>query len=262
MSRRPAPLRAGTYLGDNTVTILDALLAHLAGDPGPGLDIATDPRAGRTSLDAVRSADRLDLVWLCGHLARRLLDRGRLRGEVVAAPVFAGEPGPVYRSVLVARRGRFDRSSYGPGPSSSPQPALVRALGGRLAVNEVESWSGHRALRRHVADNAPGRWFATEVVTGSHRASIGAVVDGTCDVAGIDSSIWRHISGTEPDLVAELEVIESTRDWPAPPLVVGADVTAAQRRAIVDGVLGFDASAVPGLERFEPADAADYNQLA
>lgn len=225
-------LTAATYLGENTVPILDALVPELAAS---GIAITVDPAAGRDSADARARAADVDLVWMCGSLAMVLLDGGDLPHEVVAAPVFTGEVSPVYRSVFVAR---------------SDGPATIDdALGTTIGVNEPESWSGHHGLRRHLGD----RWFADELATGSHRDSIAAVAAGYCAVAGIDVTIWRHACASEPDAVADLRVIDQTNDWPAPPFLV-------RRRAegLASAIL---ASTVNGLDRIVPASADSYRSL-
>lgn len=225
-------LTAATYLGDNTVPILDALVATL-GDAG--IDIAVDPTAGRDSADARAHAADVDLVWMCGSLAMVLLDDATLPHDIVAAPVFAGEQTAVYRSVFVARTD---------GPAT-----IDEALGSTIGVNEPESWSGHHGLRRHLGD----RWFADELATGSHRGSIAAVAAGDCAVAGIDVTIWRHVCATEPEAVADLRVIDQTSDWPAPPFLVrrGAESLAS---AIIEAT-------VDGLHRIVPASAESYRRL-
>ena len=70
---------------------------------------------------------------MCGYLTASLISTGRMSHSVVAAPIFSGHAGAVYHSVIVTRAD---------GPSS-----LRGALDTRLAVNEVESWSGFHGLK-------------------------------------------------------------------------------------------------------------------
>ncbi len=228
-------LTAATYLGDNTVPILDGLVAALR---SAGIDIAVDESAGRDSLDGRAHAADVDLVWMCGSLSMVLLDEGVLDHGIVAAPVFSGEQGAVYRSAIIAR-------TDGPG-------TIDEALGGSIGVNEPESWSGHHGLRRHLGD----RWFPDEVPPGSHRGSIDAVAAGACDAAGIDVTVWRHVVATEPAAVADLQVIDLTDDWPAPPLMfrLGSGLGSVAITALLE-------AKVAGLERVVPAMAASYEEL-
>lgn len=227
-------LTAATYLGDNTIPILDALVGDLV---EAGIDISIDPAAGRDSVDARAHASGVDLAWMCGYLATVLLDDGVLPHEVVAAPVFGGETSAVYRSVFVSRRGGA--------------ATVAEALSGAIAVNEVESWSGNHGLRRHLGS----RWFATEIVTGTHRSSVAAVAGGQCDVAGIDATVWEHLVSTDPDLVTGLRVIDATGDWPAPPFLVHPRATADLRAHLREGMTA------PGLVTTVPAQAVDYHPL-
>lgn len=225
-------LTAATYLGDNTVPILDALVRSLRAE---GVDIDLDPGAGRTSVDARAHAADVDLAWMCGSLAMVLLREGILDHDVAAAPVFAGRRGPVYHSVIIARRDGVG--------------SVEAASAGSIGINEPESWSGHHGLRRDLGD----AWFATGVATGSHRGSIDAVAARHCDVAGIDVTVWDHVAATDPGAVADLRVIGRTSDWPAPPFLV-LPRAGELRDALV-------AARPAGLDRIVAADASRYVEL-
>jgi len=199
-------LRACTLLGPNTVDPLDAVVRHLAGR-GHRLEIV-DSRAG------------VDLLWACGLLTAELIADGA-ELEVVAAPVFPGETEPVYRSVVVARRaGQGTR---------------------RLAVNEYGSWSGYQGLLR---SHRLAPWLSGEIViSGSHLDSIAAVAAGNADAAAIDHSVWDWVVAHQPALVADLMVLETSDDWPAPPFSVRRSASA---RDLVDDLLSYPPA--PNLE--------------
>ena len=228
------PVSAATFLGDNTVTALGDLSRALA---GAGVAVEIVPGA-RSSDDARRSAPGVDLVWLCGALFNDLRQSGLLDHEVIAVPVFDGQTEPCYHSVVISRAD---------GPAS-----IDDSLDGVVAVNEIASWSGHRTLRRHVAP----RWFANQIETGSHAASISAVVSGAADVAAIDHTIWRSTSPADRD---GLRVIERTVSWPAPPIVLRRDIDPAVRTVVVDVVRS--AGTVTGVARFEPGTAERYEVM-
>lgn len=230
-------MRATTYLGDNTVTILDDLVERLRAD---GFDITVDRTAGRSSPDARQHARDVDLVWMCGSLAAVLLDDGTLDHDIVAAPVFPGEADPVYRSVLVVR---------------DDGPMIInQALDGCVGINETDSWSGHHGLRSFLAHEGIERWFAQESVTGSHRASIDAVASHACDVVAVDQTIWRSVVAAEPHAVAGLRVLTTTHDWPAPPFLLSpaAPSEIAERLTELQPI---------GLDRIVAADATRYRTL-
>lgn len=135
-----APLRAATYMGDNTLPIMRDLVGYLS--DATGIEVAIDRTAGRTTVAALRHAPTLDLVWMCEYPTASLISAGRMSHAIVAAPVFAGHGGPVYHSVIV---------THAAGP-----PSMGAALETRLAVNELESWSGYLGLTAHVEQAFPG----------------------------------------------------------------------------------------------------------
>jgi ABC-type phosphate/phosphonate transport system substrate-binding protein len=127
--------------------------------------------------------------------------------------------------------------------------------GSTLAINEPESWSGHHALRAHLAAMGLGRsMFGRILVSGSHEASIDRLLDGSADVAAIDDSVWAARVARDTSTAA-LAVIERTETWPSPPLsLVGR---------LDPGLAGALAAALPdvsveGLAAIAPASDADY----
>ena len=206
-------LRAVTLLGENTVPILADLCRHLTATTG--IEIEPDPRPPPASVDAADRAAGADLIWGCGSLMCDLVDSGRLDAEIVAAPVFEGETGPVYHSVIVA---------------ADPSIRSVDdARGSRLAINEPESWSGHLALVRHLASlDRDVSMFVDIVKTGSHRSSIDAVAAGEADVASIDHTVWEHLGQG-----GRVRAVERTQDWPAPPFAFHERVGPSERGALI-----------------------------
>ena len=240
-----APLRAATYLGDNTLTIMRDLVGYLS--EVTGIEVVVDHTAGRTTTEALRHAPALDLVWMCGCPTASLISAGRMSHTIVAAPVFAGHRGPVYHSVIV---------THTAGP-----PSLGAALETRLAVNEVESWSGFLGLQAHVERSFPGRWFADQTVTGSHRASLEALTNRTCDVASVDVTVWEHTLIERPEEVEELRVIDRTVDWPAPPFSLSSRLDTETRDSLRDALYALGPADIASLEGVVPAGLDLYQDL-
>lgn len=209
-----------------------------------GIEVVVYPGVGRSTDAARRQAPGLDLVWMCGYMTASLISTGRMSHEIVAAPIFGGYGEPVYHSAIVTRAD---------GPAS-----LRAALDTRLAVNEFESWSGFHGLKAHVERSFPGAWFADEMVTGSHRASIQAVADQACDVAAIDVTIWEHVVATEPEAAANLRVIGRTVDWPAPPFSLGTHLEFERRDIVTAALLAVGPSNIPSLDGITPANSDLY----
>ena len=240
-----APLRVATYLGDNTLPIMRDLLGYLS--DATGIEVAIDRTAGRTTVAALRHAPTLDLVWMCGYPTASLISDGRMSHAIVAAPVFAGHGGPVYHSVIV---------THAAGP-----PTLDAALETRLAVNELESWSGYLGLNAHVERAFPGRWFADQTVTGSHRASLGAVADRACDVASVDVTVWEYTLAERPEATAELRVIDRTADWPAPPFSLSTRLETGTHDRLREALHSLGPADVASLDGVVPASLDSYQDM-
>lgn len=244
----PEPLKSATYLGDNTVALFAALNAHLTSLTG--LTLEFDASAARSSPDAAREggAASADLVWACGLLTTKLIDSGKIDAEIVAAPVFVGQTEPVYHSVIVCRQG------FGAG-------SLARAAGGRLAVNERESWSGHHGMVAHLHGIGTSIDSFSEIVhTGSHLNSVAAVRAGEADLAAIDHTVWEHLVATTDQTVG-LTVIERTADWPAPPFSLRRGLETETRIRLRDALVSVGPGDIEGLVAIVPASRNNYRSM-
>lgn len=170
--------------------------------------------AGIDAPEGVWRPDRPEDLWthpdlligeMCGYqIVNELRGRVEVLG-VLDRGVDGCEPGD-YRSVLVCRD---DDSAVG----------LEDFRDRTVAVNGHRSQSGYGALVHEVAPLAvDGRFFDSEVTTGSHRGSMRAVADGRADVAAIDEVSWRLGLDHEP-VVDRLRVVAWTEPTPGVPLV-------------------------------------------
>jgi len=234
-----------SFLGLNTVPIVRRLGDELTAELG--IDLAGELAPSWADFMAAIDDGTLQVAWLCGLATTELIDSGRFDAEIVAAPVFPGETGPVYRSVVVARR-------------EAGATSLEDLAGSRLAINSTGSWSGYHALRLHLAE--AGRFdafFGSVVETGGHGASIDRVVAGEADCAAIDCSVWDDGVAVGDARMGELTVVTRTRDHPAPPFSVSRALDPDVRRAIAAGLVRSARAA--GLEAIAPACDADYDPL-
>lgn len=227
------------YLGGSLVPVA----ADVADSLGEclGIRVAFDPAATDDERRAALDDPAPGLVWMCGLETVLRQDDGRLAASIIGAPVFPGRNAPVYDSVIVA---------------SGRDGVTLADLGGRtLAINQPDSWSGHHALRAHLHRiGRPQSTFGRIVVTGSHEASIDAVIDGAADLAAIDDTVWTARIARDPDAAA-LRVIDRTETWPAPPFSVTGITDDGLCEAIRDALPGV---AVPGLVAIAPASDRDY----
>ncbi len=232
-----------SYLGPNAEPIARQLGEQLT--DALGIDLRCPGTASWSDVETAIDADSVGLVWMCGLVTTRLIDSGRLDAEIVAAPVFPGEPGPTYHGVVIAR-------------ADERAPGILGLAGSALAINETTSWSGYHALRVHLAEaGRTDAFFGSVTETGSHDGSIDRVLAGVADCAVIDSSVWDHRVRRDPRLHA-LRVVVRTRDWPAPPFALSRRLNASLRAAITELLVG---SLPDGLDRIVPAGSADYDSI-
>lgn len=137
-----------------------------------------------------------------------------LRGKVqyVGTPVYAveGTEGPYYRSALVVR-------------ADDPADSLQELRGRRAAFNSGHSQSGYNAFRDAVSRfAADGRFFSSAIPTGSHAASIEAVITDKADIAAIDPV---SLALTTPEIRSAIKVIGWTDKAPGLPLITSTATT-------------------------------------
>ena len=166
-----------------------------------------------------------------------------------------GCDGIFYRSALLARTG--------------DGPTIEDFRGRTAAVNSRDSHSGSNALRGVVAPLATdGAFFGSELVTGSHRASLLALHAGAADLAAIDCVTLAGIVRREPEAMAGLHIIGATPGAPGLPLVTASGTSGEDmgrlREALVTAcsdpsyALVRDALFIGG---FEVAEATDWQAI-
>jgi len=205
--------------------------------------VAHVPRAASwpADLDAHWHAPRLLLSQTCGHpLATRLHDVVQVVGAFrYTAP---GCSGILYRSELVVR-------------DDAPGHRLEDFKGAVAAINDLQSHSGCHALRALVAPLAApsASFFARELESGSHRASLALLRSGRADIAAIDCISLAAIRCHAPEWVAGLRVIGSTAPSPGLPLITSAGTTLAELQALRRALASASASADPKLAKAREA---------
>ncbi len=194
-----------------------------------------------------------DLLWACGYLHASNLTVGSWPYAALVAPVMAAERyrgQPVYFGDVIVR-------------SNDSVAAMAALAHRRYAFNEVESFSGYQMLLRSqlIADD-PERWLAGGMRTGSHLASIDAVIDGSADWAVIDSTML------DMQAHAGIRVITSIGPHPSPPMLISRACDNSLRRQLSQAFsqLHADATARVLLEQWNVAsfvevDDRDYLSL-
>jgi ABC-type phosphate/phosphonate transport system substrate-binding protein len=117
--------------------------------------------------------------------------------------------GHTYRSVLLATR-------------DVPLAELVHT-GTQAAVNSIDSLSGWVSLV-HATVGSRATWPGGVTLTGSHAASVQALVSGESDLASIDAWSLALLSREQPDLLAGLHRVGFGPRVPTPPITVRATI--------------------------------------
>jgi ABC-type phosphate/phosphonate transport system substrate-binding protein len=232
----------GFYLGEALRPVADAIARGLG--QRLGIDVSFDATGSDADLRHAIEQGVPGVWWLCGLQTLELQDRARDL-VMVAAPVFHGQPGPVYHSVLVVGASRRVRT-------------LADLAGTVLAINEPGSWSGHHALRAMLAERGVREpLFRDVLVTGTHTGSIDALLSGSADIAAIDHTVWTDRLARDT-AVASLRVLGRTADWPAPPFSISGGLEPGLARAIREGLVDLRP---PGLDAIVVASERDYQPL-
>ena len=218
--------------------------------------------AGIDAPEGVWRPDRPEDLWthpdlligeICGYqIVNELRGRVEVLG-VLDRGVDGCEPGD-YRSVLVCRD---DDWAVG----------LEDFRDRTVAVNGHRSQSGYGALVHEVAPLVvDGRFFDSEVTTGSHRGSMRAVADGRADVAAIDEVSWRLGLDHEP-VVDRLRIVAWTEPTPGVPLATSWTNAGLRDRlndAISTAVADLDVKVREPLHLYgyRPRPTSDYEVIA
>lgn len=197
---------------------------------------------------------RADAVLICGLAYALLRDAAPARYVTVAAPVVDDERGrgeSVYFADIVV-------------PAASRAERLADLRGGRLAFNEMVSFSGYRALEHALEER--GRisgFFSERIRCGSHHASLARVAAGEAEAAAIDSQVLLLACRRDPGLAARIRRVDALGPYPAPPLVARVDrsVPAADAwRAVLEALPRhvLDSAAI---RRWQAVEDADYDAI-
>lgn len=109
--------------------------------------------------------------------------------------------------------------------------------GKTCAVNGVESWSGHHALRLLIArEGGQGGPFCRAIESGEHAASVAAVADGRVDFAAVDCVTYATLSRHKPAVVAGTRVLCRTPAMPGLPLIAGQAASVGDIEAMRAGL--------------------------
>ena len=244
-------LRFATFLSP----VLYDTYAHITQYVGERLGVPTALYVGQ-SLNEFAMGEA-DVGFLCGLLYAKMLQPRPI--ALLAAPIVMGKrysDKPVYYSDVIVRRD----SSY---------LSFDALQGARWAFNEEASHSGYNIVSYSLL--LRGKTFAhfgSMLKTGSHFASLQAVLENNADAAAIDSHVLDAWFQQKPELAQQLRVVEMLGPSTIPPIVASTCVDAQTRKRIqeilctmhedVDGAKGLQAGLI---ERLVLVEDGHYNDL-
>ncbi len=200
-------------------------------------------------------AEGATITQICGYPLQTVY-RGQF--TLLGIPWYGlpGCDGPSHRSFIVV--------------SSASALTRVEDLRGRnFAVNSFDSNTGMNLPRHFLAKIAAGeRFFGEVIITGSHRASMEAVVKGEADAAAIDCVTFGLHAAYEPAITAGLRILAHTNPSPSIPFVTSREATngtvGAMRRALRTFASRADFAPIRRalrIERIEAVSDSDYAVL-
>ena len=227
-----APVRARTYLAPGIPTeFFEILVSYLGESLGREVRLECDTRSsGPMHGDADPfGAGVADIGFLCAPSYLYLLSMQRPSVHLVPAGfVFqdsrhTGEP--VYYSDVVVR--------------TEDHAQQFEDLRNRIwGFNDECSLSGHFAAQQHLAEISCGdEFFNQRIRTGSHRASLRALLSSQVDAASIDSTVLAAALREQPALGSQLRILDSWGPFPIQPVVTRASLGLSWANQVGDALL-------------------------
>jgi len=189
-----------------------------------------------------------DIGFLCSpsylYLASKPLPSVKLVPAAFAFDLGREDAEPIYYSEVIVRRQHRATS-------------FDDLAGGVWGFNDECSLSGYfSALQQLEESGNDADFFGRHVRTGSHFASIRAVVNGDIDAAAIDSTVLSLHLRSHPDLSGQLRTLTSFGPFPIQPIVLRTGLAPSLATQIAQALLhvheeepGFRALARFGLLR-------------
>ncbi|HIQ06707.1 MAG TPA: phosphate/phosphite/phosphonate ABC transporter substrate-binding protein [Anaerolineae bacterium] len=200
--------------------------------------------------DLIRDG-RVDLAFVCTRAY--VIGHRDFGMELLAVPQVKGET--VYYSYLIV-------------PADSNVQDMKDLRGKVFAFTDPLSNTGYMyplSLLSAMGES-PMTFFSRTFFTYGHDNAIRAVADKLADGAAVDSLVYEFAVAREPALRERTRIIHRSQAFGMPPVVVGPNVRPQTKATLQEVLLKMDdnpagrmALASLGIERFIPADDADYD---
>jgi ABC-type phosphate/phosphonate transport system substrate-binding protein len=183
----------------------------------------SDPRP----LDEIWQRDDLGCVFMCGYPWALRDERPYVLAAPVPSPPRYGSR-PVYFTDFVVRL-------------DSAFKTLADTFGGTIAYSTEHSHSGYNAARFHLlayrTPERPTLYGRVLGPLGRQIRVIDAVIDGSADVAPVDSYALDLLRRDGSERAAGVRVVATTVAAPSAPVVASAIVDQASRERLTDALL-------------------------
>ncbi len=237
--------------------VLHKTYEHIASYVGGHLGLPTLLTAGE-SLEEF-AAGRVDVGFLCGLLYVHATDRPPCPVELLAAPIPQGERyqgKPIYFSDVIVRR----ESSYG---------SFDDLEGCLWAYNERASHSGYNLVYYSLLERGKSpHYFGQMLKTGSHRASLQAVLDGRADATALDSHMLDVFLLHHQEIAAQIRVVAMLGPSTIPPVVAAKRLSNALKSKIQETICTMHRDSLGAaclreglIDRFVPIADEQYQDL-
>lgn len=210
-------LQAVTFLAPNMLPMYRFLMEYVGERLGCVINLAVGTD--------YRQLSQADLAFVCGlpYVLHTRAYAQKLPLEPLAAPVLRGERfenRPIYFSDVIVRH-------------DSPFTSFAELRGRSWAYNEPQSQSGYGITRYWLVKLRETKGYFRQVIrTGFHQASIRMVRDGQVDASAIDAQVLAVELRDDPELAAQVRIIDSLGPSTIQPLAAASRLPALLKRDI------------------------------
>ncbi len=164
---------------------------------------------------------QLEVAWVCGFP----FVENQPEMQLLAVPVYQGQP--LYQSYLIV--GKNNASVHG----------FENLKGAVFAYSDPDSNSGYLVPRATLIEKGfePTGFFRRTFFTWSHRSVVEAVASGLADGGSVDGYVWETLNELKPELTRLTRVVEKSRQYGFPPIVVHKSLPALERARLQEHFL-------------------------
>jgi len=205
------------------------------------------------------AAGEVDFGFICSPSFLSLRSQPEPSVDLVPAAFVMDDPRhgsdePVYYSDVVVR-------------ADHPAQSLDDLADAKWGYNDDCSLSGYFAVLQHAQESGNETFFQKRVRTGSHNASVRAVLAGEIDAAAIDSTSLMFQRRHDAEFAGKMRVVTSFGPFPIQPIVVrrtaapglGESIATALRKLQCADTIGEELCDF-GLRRFVAIDEQAYEE--